>query len=61
MFKLALIFLIVTLIISVFSVFNRSRGSSGHAENNNNETGGSRHVSKKTGEYVDYEDMEGKE
>ncbi|HNX67189.1 MAG TPA: hypothetical protein PKH02_09925 [Bacteroidales bacterium] len=57
MFKIALIFLIITLIISLVSVSIRAKGYSRNQEKKNDKSRDARHVSKATGEYVDFEDL----
>jgi len=61
MFKIALIFLIITLIISILSVSFRTKGDSRSQGKNDKGSKGDRHVSKTTGEYVDYEDLREKD
>jgi len=61
MFKIALIFLIITLIIGLLSATSRTKGYSRSSQKHEDEPKGSRHVSKATGEYVEFEDIGKKE
>jgi hypothetical protein len=58
MFKIALTFLLILLVISIFSVASRSRGQFRRQGGHNDDSPEQRHISKTTGEYVEFEELE---